>query len=256
MKIALLALVTAITLFVTVPKQITTPVATAETTPVVVKPEPAASSSPAPSVDNSFESSKTIHNLSVTPENTVFVLDEINESSLAIAQEITEKSKKVKDLYVLINSPGGSVLDGTQIVAAIQASQAKVHTVCLQLCASMGSIIHAYGHERLMMDRAILMNHQAALQLGGPIEIVRSRLGTLYRYTQKLDKFIADRAGITLEQFNLMFSNEQWIDSEDATAQKFNDKIVHLDLSALNKAQKQEVRNSMQQTKLKLKMGF
>ena len=232
------------------------PAAEVSTGVVVVDPTGVPQSTPSPSVDNSFEGSKTIQRISVNKDNTVFILTDINESAIFTAQEITEKGKKVKDLYVLINSPGGSVLDGAQIVAAIQASPARVHTVCLQLCASMGSIIHAYGHERLMLDRSLLMNHQAALGLQGPIEIVRSRLLTLYRYTQKFDAFIAKRAGISLEQFNLMFSNEQWIDAEDATYQKFNDSIVHLDLSALQAQAKEEVRNSVQQTKLKLKLGF
>lgn len=105
---------------------------------------------------------KQVKYLNLVEDQTVEIYGEINESSEAIAQKITSLAAKGKPIYLLINSPGGSVMDGALIISAIEASKAPVYTICTQLCASMAALIHQYGHTRYMVDRSILMFHPAA----------------------------------------------------------------------------------------------
>lgn len=138
------------------------------------------------------------------------------------------KDRSVKEIYLLIDSPGGSVLDGARFVSAMEASRKPIHTVCTTMCASMAAIIHQYGSKRLMLDRSILMFHDAAGGLQGSIPQMRTRLNFFDRLTTKMDAYIANRAGVDLNQFMVELHSEVWMDAEDSTDKHFNDEIVYV----------------------------
>lgn len=143
-----------------------------------------------------------------------------------VVNEIKSKAKKNTDLYLLINSPGGSVLDGAFVLSAIEASKAKVHTVCIGMCASMAFMIHQHGATRLAVDRSILMAHPASGSLSGTLEEMESLLSTITRFTNKMDAYIAKRSGTTAEAFKSLYMPQFWIDAEDAKLRGYVDGLV------------------------------
>nr|UZC31835.1 clp protease proteolytic subunit [Medicago italica] len=74
---------------------------------------------------------------------------------------------KSRDLYLFINSPGGEVISGMAIFDIMQVVEAEVHTVCLGLAASMGSLLLVGGEftKRLAFPHARVMIHQPATSL-------------------------------------------------------------------------------------------
>lgn len=174
---------------------------------------------------------KKITNITLTRSNTVPVVGEIGPEAGAIAQGITQLAELGEPIYVVINSPGGSVMDGALIVSAIQAVDVPVYTVCLQLCASQAAIIHQYGTKRMMVDRSILMFHDASGGIEGSFPQMKTRLLFFDQFVNKMDAEIAKRVGITLPEFLLKISHELWLDAEDATRQHFNDSIVNVTLN-------------------------
>lgn len=169
---------------------------------------------------------KTVKTLKLDDDQVIYIEGEIDESAGKLAEKIKRLGLGKKPIYLLIDSPGGSVLDGAKIVSAMEASSAQVNTVCIGLCASMAAIIHGYGDERYMVDRSILMHHPAAAGLRGSLEEMQSRLGLLIRYVDKQSATIANRAGLTLEQFKALVVSEMWIDGEDAVNKKFAEGLV------------------------------
>lgn len=156
----------------------------------------------------------------------------VGSNSDSIAKEITRLSNQSQSpIYLLINSPGGSVLDGAMVVSAIEASKAPIYTVCEQLCASMAFIIHQYGTKRLMVDRAILMAHPASGGVQGTLEEMNSQLQMILKYVYKMNDTIATRAELTPDQFKQLWVSQLWMDAEDSTAAKFNDSIVNLNIN-------------------------
>lgn len=147
-------------------------------------------------------------------------------SNLDIAAKILALSKNHKPIYLLIDSPGGSVMDGAMIISAMEGAGVPVYTVCTKLCASMAFIIHQYGTKRFMVDRAVLMAHPASAGVEGTLEQMHSRLAFLERFTGKLNAGISKRAGLSAEQFKSQYLVEQWLDAEDSTNAHFNDSIV------------------------------
>lgn len=196
--------------------------------PVIVQPETTdvLKTEKPPVEDRGSSSSKTITSVNLSASNTVVLIGEIRGNGSSVAQEIIEKSKTAKSLYLVINSPGGSVLDGALIISAMQSSRIPINTVCLQICASMAAIIHQYGTQRMQVDRSILMFHDAAGSLQGYFPHMRSRLEMLDRYITKMQQDISRRTGMPLAEFLDAQHREFWIDAEDALQRKFTDKLV------------------------------
>lgn len=172
---------------------------------------------------------KKVHNLKLDGSRTVLIEGEIAETAYQYAEQIKKlSSENKKPIFVLINSPGGSVIDGALVISAIEASPAPVYTVCMQLCASMAAMIHQYGKERLVADRAILMFHDAAGGLSGYFPHMVSRINVLSRYINKMTYYVSTRTGMSFKDLVAKMHEELWLDAEDAYQARFADKIVNV----------------------------
>jgi ATP-dependent Clp protease protease subunit len=195
---------------------------------------PAEATIPTPVKENA--STIKITNLDLSRGSVVLLADEVNtETANAVIEGIREanSNKPGKPIFLLLDSPGGSVLDGARIISTMQASKAPVYTVCLQICASMAAMILEYGKERYAVDRAIIMFHPASVgaMVQGELDKVVSRFTFLQRYVDKMDIYTAQRAGTTYAEFKAKTSRELWIDAEDALASNLIDKVVRVDIS-------------------------
>src|SRR5688500_11442029 len=85
-------------------------------------------------IENPIEDSTyKVRNLNLKHSNVVLLVDQVNVSTVdtAIAEISRFNSQSNKPIYLLINSPGGSVFDGARLITAMEASKNKVYTVCL-----------------------------------------------------------------------------------------------------------------------------
>lgn len=172
------------------------------------------------------ENVKRVNKIAPSASRTVYITGTIGEQSAEIARQIISLNNSNEPIYLLINSPGGSVLDGAMILSAIEASKAPVYTVCLQLCASMAAIIFEYGTERWAVDRSLIMFHPAYGAAQDELDKMVSRLLTVQRYIGKMEAYIAKRVGMSYEAFKAKSAVELWLDGEDAVNSSFADKLV------------------------------
>lgn len=152
------------------------------------------------------------------------VIDENNSPS--IAQQILQLGKDASPINILINSPGGSVLDGAEIISAMQAAKGPVNTVCVQICASMAAMIHSYGSKRLMIDRSLIMFHPATGGVEGEVDKMYSRLGTLKEYIGEMELNAANRAGMSYQDYKFHSGIEMWLPARKAVAGGYADDVV------------------------------
>lgn len=162
-------------------------------------------------------------------ERTVAVLGQIGDMSGPSASLVQMDRDNHKPIYVVIDSPGGSVLDGATFISTMQSVKSPVYTICIRLCASMGAMIHQYGTKRYALDRSIIMFHPASVGSQGDVDRIKSFITTLQRYTNKMETYVAKRQGITLEQYKAKASIEFWVDAEDGLKEHVVDEIVSLD---------------------------
>lgn len=173
---------------------------------------------------------QTVNKLTLNMPQVLILAGEVNGvSSASVIRGIKALQANKAPIYLLIDSPGGSVLDGAQVLSAIEASKVPVNTVCMRMCASMAFVIHQFGTKRLAVSRSILMAHPASGGVNpGQIQNMLNLLKTITNYIDKMDAFIAKRAGLGTEEFHAMIAHELWLDAEDATARRFNDEIVYI----------------------------
>lgn len=168
-----------------------------------------------------------ITNLQLDPKQTIIFNAEVGSDAvdLTIAQ-INELSKNGKDIYLVLNSPGGSVFAGAKLIAYMEGARVNVNTVCYELCASMAAQITEHGAKRLMISSATLMFHQAAGGVEGSLKEMKNRLGYIDIVITKLDAYIANRSGINREEFDRMVEHELWIDGQDSLDKNLVDGLV------------------------------
>lgn len=185
------------------------------------------------STNNSLASaSKTIIKAAVNKDRVLYLNNEIDFNSVRqLSSRLKElNAKSSDDIFLMIDSPGGSVLDGATLESEIEASKAHVNTVCTRLCASMAAMIHSYGYKRYGTDRSILMYHPASGGAQGQVPNMLSQLSTINRYISKQVSHLVGRSKMSQEEFDKLVAYELWIDAEDAVTKGLNDGIINLNV--------------------------
>lgn len=186
-----------------------------------------------PSVPDVVAKSIRIKHIKPRDGRVVALTGEINANVDRVAQKIKDlENISAEPIYLLIDSPGGSVIHGASLVSVIESSRAPVYTVCMRLCASMAFIVHQYGHKRFMLNRAILMSHDASSgPKSGDMSRIKSIVDFLQKYIDRDSAYIANRAGMNLQDYKNEIMRDMWLDSVSSTERHFNDDIVSLSLS-------------------------
>lgn len=170
--------------------------------------------------------SKNITRLELPQDRTVVIYGEINEGNEQTVQQLLSLGKTEEPIYVVLKSPGGSVLDGAMIISAMEAAKGPVYTICDTLCASMAAMIFEHGKSRYMVDRSFVMFHPASGGAQGEVDKMVSRMTSVQKFMNKMEAYVANRANITFEKYKQLASVELWIDGEDAVNTGFADGLV------------------------------
>lgn len=168
---------------------------------------------------------KNITHIDLPVTRTVIIYGEIGDMGDKI-QQIVSMGRSKEPIYLVLKSPGGSVVDGAGVLSAIEAAQGPVYTICDTLCASMAAIIFEHGTKRYMVDRSLVMFHPASGGMQGEMDKMKSRLDTFVRFIGKMEAYIANRVGISFDEYKKLASVELWIDSEDAVNRNYADGLV------------------------------
>lgn len=190
------------------------------------------SQSNATSASNTLSTTKQITKQNVNKDRVLYLSTEVNfESVRTLVNRIKElNAKSSDDIYLLIDSPGGGILDGATLVSEMEASKAHINTVCTRLCASMAAMIHSYGYKRYGTDRSILMYHPASAGAQGQVPNMLSQLTTMTKYINKMVSHTVSRSKVSQDEFDKLVAYELWIDAEDAVTRGFNDGIIYLNV--------------------------
>jgi ATP-dependent Clp protease protease subunit len=123
-----------------------------------------------------------------------------------------------KRIQVWINSSGGNVVDGYNIVNAIMKSKTPVDTYCQGMAASMAGIIFQAGRKRIMADYGILMYHNpyAGETTDSPV---------LDAMKNSLNKIICERSGMTTDAVQRMMDRTSFIEAGEAKGMNLCDTV-------------------------------
>ena len=109
-----------------------------------------------------------------------------------------------KDIFLYINSPGGSVYDGLGIFDTMQHVKPDIHTVCVGLAASMGAFLLCAGAKgkRSSLLHSRIMIHQPLGGARGQASDIRIQADEILFIKDKLNKELSDRTGHTIKRIS------------------------------------------------------
>ena len=133
-----------------------------------------------------------------------------------------------EDIYLYINSPGGSVTAGMAIYDTMQYVKPDIATVGMGLAASMGQFLLTAGTngKRYITPHTRVLMHQPSGGAGGSATDIRINADLILHMKKELAEIIADRTGKTVEQIDRDFDRDKWFTAQEALEYGFVDHIV------------------------------
>ena len=157
---------------------------------------------------------------------------EDNMANSIIAQLLfLDAQDPTKDIYLYINTPGGSVSAGLAIVDTMNFIKADVQTIVMGTAASMGTIIASSGTKgkRFMLPNAEYLIHQPMGGTGGGTQQTDMAIAAehLLKTRNKLEKILAENSGKTVKQIHKDAERDYWMSAEETLAYGFIDQIMY-----------------------------
>ncbi|MGO1392433.1 ATP-dependent Clp protease proteolytic subunit [Agrococcus casei] len=140
-----------------------------------------------------------------------------------------------KDIYLYINSPGGSITAGMAIYDTMQFVPNDIVTVGIGMAASMGQLLLTAGTKgkRYITPNARVLLHQPHGGFGGTSSDIQTQAQLILDMKKRLAEITAERTGKTVEQINADGDRDRWFSAEEALEYGFVD---HLRASAADVA--------------------
>ena len=167
----------------------------------------------------------------------IFLGDEVTNvsSNVIVAQMLfLEAEDPTKDIYLYINSPGGSVHDGLAIADTMKFIQPDVCTLSMGMSASMGAFLLSQGTpgKRFILPTSHVMLHEVSAGNEGKCHDMEAS----FDHTKKLNKLLAERIygrlnpaykeKVDIEAFKQMLRVDTWLTAEEALEMGVVDRVI------------------------------
>lgn len=150
-----------------------------------------------------------------------------NANAICAQMLLLNAEDSEKDIYLYINSPGGSVDSGMAIFDTMQWISNDVATVAMGLAASMGQFLLSAGAKgkRFALPHSRIMMHQPSGGLGGTASDIRIQAEQSLHIKRTMGALIAEHTGQTIEQIEKDSDRDRWFTAEEALAYGFIDHV-------------------------------
>jgi len=164
-------------------------------------------------------------------ERIVFLADEVNDivASLVTAQLLfLEAEDPDKEIYLYINSPGGSVTAGLAIYDTMQYIRPPVSTLCLGQAASMGAVLLAAGAsgKRYALPHSRIMIHQPIGGAHGQATDIEIQAREILRIRAQLNEILAKHTGQELDRIESDTDRDRFMTGLEAKQFGLIDEVI------------------------------
>jgi ATP-dependent Clp protease, protease subunit len=139
-----------------------------------------------------------------------------------------ESENPDKDVYLYINSPGGSVSAGLAIFDTMNFIKPDVSTLCTGMAASMGAFLLAAGAKgkRIALPNASVMIHQPSGGARGPASDIEISAREILKTREQLNKILAERTGQPLDKVARDVERDYWLSASEAKDYGVVDQVI------------------------------
>ncbi len=164
-------------------------------------------------------------------ERIIFLVGPVEDymANLVVAQMLfLESENPEKDIFLYINSPGGSVSAGLAIFDTMNFIKPDVSTLCTGMAASMGAFLLAAGAKgkRIALPNASVMIHQPSGGARGTAADIEISAREILKTREQLNKILAERTGQPLEKIAKDMERDYWMSAEETMAYGLVDQVI------------------------------
>ena len=164
-------------------------------------------------------------------ERIIFLVGPVNDgtANLVVAQMLfLESENPDKDIFLYINSPGGSVSAGLSIFDTMQFIKPDVSTLCMGMAASMGSFLLMAGAKgkRGALPNSRIMIHQPSGGAQGQASDIEIQAREIIKTREQLNRIYADRTGQPVERIAADMERDYWMSPGEAQEYGLIDQVL------------------------------
>lgn len=170
--------------------------------------------------------------VTLTERNTIVLRNVVDSQSVKDVQaKVTKLSQglsKNEAVYLFLDTPGGSIQSGQELITTLQGLPQKVHTIT-SFAASMGFITVQSLGKRYILPGGILMSHRAS---GGASGQIPGELNVRVKFFTDMlddqDSAIASRIDMSKKKYQKLIRDEYWVYGQKAVDINMADKVVYV----------------------------
>jgi ATP-dependent Clp protease protease subunit len=165
-------------------------------------------------------------------ERIIFLTGQVEDhmANLVVAQLLfLESENPDKEIFLYINSPGGSVTAGMSIYDTMQYIKPQVSTVCMGQACSMGAFLLAGGApgKRYVLPNSRVMIHQPLGGFQGQASDIQIHAQEILTIKQKLNKLLAEHTGQPLEIVEADTDRDNFMSADEAVEYGLVDAVLN-----------------------------
>jgi ATP-dependent Clp protease protease subunit len=132
------------------------------------------------------------------------------------------------DIWLYINSPGGSVTAGLAIYDTMQFVSCDVATVCFGMAASMGQFLLCTGTagKRFALPNSSILMHQPAAGLSGSAADIHIQAQNIIRLRDRMSRLISEHTSQPIESILTDWDRDRWYEPHEALAYGMIDQVI------------------------------
>jgi ATP-dependent Clp protease, protease subunit len=164
-------------------------------------------------------------------ERIVFLVGPVNDqtANIVVAQMLfLESENPDKEIFLYINSPGGSVSAGLSVYDTMQFIKPDVSTLCMGMAASMGAFLLAAGTKgkRLALPNSRIMIHQPSGGAQGQASDIEIQAREILKLRESLNHILADRTGQSLDKIKADSERDYFMSAPEAKDYGLIDQVI------------------------------
>jgi ATP-dependent Clp protease, protease subunit len=164
-------------------------------------------------------------------ERIVFLVGPVNDqtANIVVAQMLfLESENPDKEIFLYINSPGGSVSAGLSVYDTMQFIKPDVSTLCMGMAASMGAFLLAAGTKgkRLALPNSRIMIHQPSGGAQGQASDIEIQAREILKLRESLNQILSDRTGQSLDKIKADSERDYFMSAPEAKDYGLIDQVI------------------------------
>ncbi len=185
-----------------------------------------------PTVIEKEHSSEKVYDLysRLLKDRIIFLSGEINDevANIIVGELLFLNSQSKDDIYLYINSPGGSVTAGMAIYDTINFIEADVSTICVGMCASMAAFLLSSGTKgkRVCLKNGEVMIHQPLGGVQGQATEIKIAAERIIKLKKKLNEILSINTGQDIKKIENDTERDYFMDADEALEYGIVDKIL------------------------------